>query len=147
MTQADNRARVPVQPGQPENKPRVDGGPAGANPDVGQTFTTQPGPDTGDTHPDALTDAVTPQTDDDLNSALEDTFPASDPINFAGGVTGIPADRDITPPPSTSPPVGTHPLAGGEGAPADLEDAARESFGADEGLDKQVTRNEDQESR
>lgn len=29
----------------------------------------------------------------DLDQALEDTFPASDPINFAGAIPGSPANR------------------------------------------------------
>lgn len=55
-------------------------------------------------------DVSAPMTDDDLNSALEDSFPASDPINFAGSIAGPPADK-----PRTAS-VGPHPMAGAEEA-------------------------------
>lgn len=74
-----------------------------------------------------IPDIVAPTSDEDLNAAIEDTFPASDPPKLAGGITGIPSDAGKM----EGPPVGTHPLAGAETVaaspysepdPADLPD-------------------------
>jgi hypothetical protein len=73
----------------------------------------------------AETDATAPTDDDALNDALEDTFPASDPINFAGSSAGRSAENAEKPP--ANPPVGTHPLAGTD--ERDLDDAAAEVGG------------------
>ncbi len=51
-------------------------------------------------------DVVAPTSDDALNDALEDTFPASDPINFAGSSAGRSAENAENEPPE-NPPVGT----------------------------------------
>jgi hypothetical protein len=63
-------------------------------------------------------DVQAPMTDDDLAQALEDTFPASDPINFAGSITGIPAETPSATTPSAAP-IGAHPLAGSDEERAD----------------------------
>ncbi len=73
-------------------------------------------------------DVSTPTTDEDLTQALEDTFPASDPINFAGSVAagkpsgGASAGAPLS---EASAPVGTHPQAGA----TDVDDGARASDG------------------
>ena len=74
-------------------------------------------------------DVTAPTTDDELNDALEDTFPASDPINFAGSSAGRSAENAENPPvkPSANPPVGTHPLGGANDR--DLDDAAADVGG------------------
>ena len=71
-------------------------------------------------------DVVAPTSDDDLNDALEDTFPASDPINFAGSSAGRSAENAEKEPPA-NPPVGTHPLAGTDDR--DIDDAASDVGG------------------
>jgi hypothetical protein len=86
-------------------------------------------PQTGGNHPspEALNDVSNPQTDEELNDALEDTFPASDPINFAGSSAGRPTRNEDMP-------VGTHPMAGAE---PDGEDARGQAGGGnlESGLD------------
>ncbi len=74
-------------------------------------------------------DVTAPTTDDELNDALEDTFPASDPINFAGSSAGRSAENAENPPskPAANPPVGTHPLGGTNDR--DLDDAAADVGG------------------
>ncbi len=71
-------------------------------------------------------DVVAPTSDDALNDALEDTFPASDPINFAGSSAGRSAENAENEPPE-NPPVGTHPLAGT--SEHDIDDAAADVGG------------------
>ncbi len=66
-------------------------------------------------------DAIAPTSDEALTDALEDTFPASDPINFAGSAAGRSAENAEKQPPAR-PPVGTHPLAGTNDR--DIDDAA-----------------------
>jgi len=84
----------------------------------------------------ARTDAIAPTTDDELNQALEDTFPASDPINFAGSSAGRSSENAENPPvrPPASPPVGTHPLAGSDDRDAE---AALADVGGDARNDRQ----------
>lgn len=84
---------------------------------------TQPDMGGAKTAPEALNDVSNPQTDEELNDALEDTFPASDPINFAGSSAGRPARNEDMP-------VGTHPMAGAEPAP---EEAQPEGKNAESG--------------
>ena len=74
---------------------------------------------------DATKDVTAPTSEDELNDALEDTFPASDPINFAGSSAGRSPENAENPP--ANPPVGTHPLAGTD--EHDLDDAAAEVGG------------------
>ena len=76
-----------------------------------------PLPPIGESADPPIADVSVPQTDADLTKALMDSFPASDPVNYAGSITGIPADVDRTP-------VGTHPLGGAE---AGSEEALDES--------------------
>lgn len=76
-----------------------------------------PLPPMGERAESPIADVSAPQTDADLTKALMDSFPASDPVNYAGSITGIPADVDRTP-------VGTHPLGGAE---AGSEEALDES--------------------
>ncbi len=71
-------------------------------------------------------DVVAPTSDEALNDALEDTFPASDPINFAGSSAGRSAENAEKEPP-LNPPVGTHPLAGTDDH--DIDDAAADVGG------------------
>lgn len=79
----------------------------------------QPGKDrhesAGEASPES--DVTAPTTDAELDQALEDTFPASDPINFAGSTAGRSPEN------AENPPVGTHPLAGAEGGEKDIDDA------------------------
>jgi hypothetical protein len=78
-----------------------------------------------------LADVSVPQDDDELNDALEDSFPASDPINFAGSSIGSP-EREET----EEPPVGTHPMGGSTDQESGLEHVSRAAFGTDENLDE-----------
>jgi hypothetical protein len=62
-------------------------------------------------------DVVGPQTDEDLNAALEDSFPASDPVNTTMSGVGTPAGNPPTEP------VTPHPLGGAEESDLDeIED-------------------------
>jgi len=73
----------------------------------------------------AVSDSHGPTDDDELNAALEDTFPASDPINFAGSSAGRSAKNAENEP--VNPPVGTHPLGGANDR--DQDDAASDVGG------------------
>ncbi len=60
-----------------------------------------------------IPDVSTPTTEADLDATIAATFPASDPPNFAGGITGVPKATD-------EPPVGAHPMGGAEEGSEDL---------------------------
>lgn len=87
-------------------------------------------PGANETGEPPLADVSVPQDDDELNDALEDSFPASDPVNFAGSSIGSP-EREVT----TEPPVGTHPMGGSTENDSGLEQVSRAAFGTDESLD------------
>jgi hypothetical protein len=76
--------------------------------------------------PSPTEDVVAPTSDEALNDALEDTFPASDPINFAGSSAGR-SPENAEKEPAATPPVGTHPLAGTPDH--DIDDAAADVGG------------------
>jgi len=87
----------------------------------------QGGGETGASSSEGMADVSVPQDDDELNDALEDTFPASDPINFAGSSIGSP-DREET----EEPPVGAHPMGGAENRESGLEHVSRAAFGVED---------------
>lgn len=76
----------------------------------------------------AAGDVAGPRTDADLDAALEDTFPGSDPINFAGGVSGTARVDVSTPPVDPSAAAGTKAGLGVDEALA--EEAARRAVPA-----------------
>lgn len=78
-------------------------------------------PPMGESADPPIADVSVPQTDADLTKALMDSFPASDPVNYAGSITGIPADVDRTP-------VGTHPLGGAEAGSEEALDKSAPSL-------------------